>query len=325
MALTVPVNVSPGPAGVHGRGGFVRGGGDGSYGNTGRDGDQVHAWRPSWRPPATRLSASRSTAHLDLERRRRTYLRLHGRRGRRPANSHVWCRTDSGHEMEMFVDKICKGERVEGFETVRSDQGAVTRINVAITLSPLRDAHGDIIGISTIVRDITERKKHRSRTADHREHLEELVEQRTQELTQANEQLKVITRTCSGPTGTSNSLPTSLRTTCRNRCGRSWRSPNSSTSGTAPNSTTTAQEFMDFIVDGRAPDAGAHTGPAGVFARRQEPQASARTPTIWRTFSTSADAELQDRDRRNRRHHHARPIAHRSRSTPPRWRRCSRT
>jgi len=96
-------------------------------------------------------------------------------------------------EPDMFIDKICKGERVESYETVRVTKDG-RNINVAITLSPFRDAHGDVIGISTIVRDITERKRIEAELAAYRERLEELVERRTRELTRANNQLKVLTQ-----------------------------------------------------------------------------------------------------------------------------------
>jgi light-regulated signal transduction histidine kinase (bacteriophytochrome) len=101
---------------------------------------------------------------------------------------------DSGtSELDMFVEKICRGEHIESYETVRKTKDG-SYISVSITLSPLRDAHGNIIGVSTIVRDITERKRMDAELAAHREHLEELVEQRTQELTRANNQLRTITQ-----------------------------------------------------------------------------------------------------------------------------------
>ena len=100
---------------------------------------------------------------------------------------------DRTSELALFSDKICRGERVEGFETVRLTKDG-RKLNVALTLSPLRDAHGDIIGIATISRDITERKRIEAELAVHREHLEDLVERRTQELTRANNQLKVLTQ-----------------------------------------------------------------------------------------------------------------------------------
>src|SRR6185437_14865315 len=54
--------------------------------------------------------------------------------------------------------RLRRGERVEHFETVRlaKDGG---RIDVSLTVSPIRDQYGTIIGASKIARDITERKR----------------------------------------------------------------------------------------------------------------------------------------------------------------------
>lgn len=96
-------------------------------------------------------------------------------------------------ELEMFVDRVCKGQRVVGYETLRLCKDKQP-IYVSITLSPLRDAHGNIVGVSTITRDITERKKIEAELALHHEHLEDVVAQRTRELTAANDRLRLITR-----------------------------------------------------------------------------------------------------------------------------------
>ena len=61
-------------------------------------------------------------------------------------------------EIREFLEKIRKEETVANYESerIRKDGGL---IQVALTLSPIRDASGAITGISTIARDITERKK----------------------------------------------------------------------------------------------------------------------------------------------------------------------
>jgi PAS domain S-box-containing protein len=61
-------------------------------------------------------------------------------------------------EETVIIDRIKKGERLEHFDTVRvrKDQ---TAIDISLTISPLRDTSGKIIGASTIARDITERKQ----------------------------------------------------------------------------------------------------------------------------------------------------------------------
>jgi PAS domain S-box-containing protein len=53
---------------------------------------------------------------------------------------------------------IARGERIEHFETVRLTKSG-TRLNVSLTISPVRDEHGKIVGAAKILRDITEQKK----------------------------------------------------------------------------------------------------------------------------------------------------------------------
>ncbi|MBN2267148.1 MAG: PAS domain-containing protein [Candidatus Babeliaceae bacterium] len=61
---------------------------------------------------------------------------------------------------------------------------------VATTKAPLRDQHGRIIGTVGFSRDITKRKRIEQELQQYRKHLEELVKERTSELTSANEQLR---------------------------------------------------------------------------------------------------------------------------------------
>ena len=65
-----------------------------------------------------------------------------------------------GHpdDVPQIMKKIMQGERVVHYETQRSRKdGAV--IDVSMTVSPIKDREGLIMGVSTIARDITERKK----------------------------------------------------------------------------------------------------------------------------------------------------------------------
>jgi PAS domain S-box-containing protein len=63
-----------------------------------------------------------------------------------------------GHEERDILARIAKGERVEHFETRRVRKDGKS-IDVAVTISPLRDSSGRVIGASTIARDITEGKR----------------------------------------------------------------------------------------------------------------------------------------------------------------------
>ena len=63
-----------------------------------------------------------------------------------------------GHELPEILDQLRRGERIEHFETVRLAKRG-RRIDVSVTVSPVRDASDRIIGASSIARDITHRKQ----------------------------------------------------------------------------------------------------------------------------------------------------------------------
>jgi len=60
-------------------------------------------------------------------------------------------------EEPMILARITRGEATDHFETVRVGKDG-RKINVSVTISPIRDGQGRIIGASTIARDTTERK-----------------------------------------------------------------------------------------------------------------------------------------------------------------------
>ncbi len=61
-------------------------------------------------------------------------------------------------EERAILARLCRGERVEHFETVRVSKDG-RRLDISLTVSPIRDDAGRIIGASKIARDITERKR----------------------------------------------------------------------------------------------------------------------------------------------------------------------
>jgi PAS domain S-box-containing protein len=71
-------------------------------------------------------------------------------------------------------------------ELVATPQGPRTFL---ATKGPLRDLQGEVVGMWGVSRDITERKRLDDELRAHRHHLMELVEQRTQELSNANAEL----------------------------------------------------------------------------------------------------------------------------------------
>ena len=60
-------------------------------------------------------------------------------------------------ELDVVNGQLIHGDTVKHFETVRVRKDG-TRINVASTVSPIRDARGEIVAASSISRDISERK-----------------------------------------------------------------------------------------------------------------------------------------------------------------------
>jgi hypothetical protein len=61
-------------------------------------------------------------------------------------------------EIAQIFDKIRKGENVSYFESVRLTKDG-RKFNVSVSVSPVRDPDGTIVGASTIARDITAQKK----------------------------------------------------------------------------------------------------------------------------------------------------------------------
>ena len=74
------------------------------------------------------------------------------------------------HEEDTILGRIREGVRVEHFETVRRHKDG-RLIDVSVTVSPVRDENGKIIGASKIARDITEQKKVRKTLGEYQQRL----------------------------------------------------------------------------------------------------------------------------------------------------------
>jgi PAS domain S-box-containing protein len=61
-------------------------------------------------------------------------------------------------EEEDIVRRLARGERVNNFETVRRRKDG-TNLDVSLTISPVRDGTGRVVGASNVARDITDRKR----------------------------------------------------------------------------------------------------------------------------------------------------------------------
>jgi PAS domain S-box-containing protein len=62
------------------------------------------------------------------------------------------------YEEPGILAKLVAGERIDHFETLRQKRNG-ERIDVSVTISPIRDASGKVIGASKILRDISERRR----------------------------------------------------------------------------------------------------------------------------------------------------------------------
>ena len=103
---------------------------------------------------------------------------------------------DRQDEEHMILERLRRGERMDHFETVRRAKDG-RLLDVSVTISPLRDGRGKIIGASKIARDITARKQ------------------------AGGNRKRGCSPTSSASTPNSSSLPTSCRTTSKNRCATS--------------------------------------------------------------------------------------------------------
>ena len=65
---------------------------------------------------------------------------------------------DRQDEETAVLLRISRGEKVDHYETIRRRQDG-TLVPISLTVSPLRDEHGTVIGASKIARDISERKR----------------------------------------------------------------------------------------------------------------------------------------------------------------------
>jgi PAS domain S-box-containing protein len=80
---------------------------------------------------------------------------------------------DRQNEEREILTRIRRGERIDHFETVRQGKHG-SLIVVSLTVSPVKDANGKIVGASKIARDITEQKRNQeliatlAREAEHR-------------------------------------------------------------------------------------------------------------------------------------------------------------
>jgi len=86
--------------------------------------------------------------------------KLYGYRAEEVVGKHIslLVPTDRPDEVDDILAQIRRGEPVDHFETRRVPKDGVT-VPVALTISPIKNAQGEISGASTIARDISERER----------------------------------------------------------------------------------------------------------------------------------------------------------------------
>jgi PAS domain S-box-containing protein len=85
---------------------------------------------------------------------------------------------DRLHEETEIQAKLARGERIDHFETVRVTKSGQL-VNISLTVSPIKNSAGKIVGASKIVRDITEKKN-----------IEQSLLRQSEELARSNTELE---------------------------------------------------------------------------------------------------------------------------------------
>jgi PAS domain S-box-containing protein len=94
-------------------------------------------------------------------------------------------------EEPEIIQRLKQGKKIDHYETVRMRKDG-TLLDVALTVSPIRDASGKIIGASKIARDVTHRKIAERALQRAKNELEQRVAERTASLQETTQQLEAF-------------------------------------------------------------------------------------------------------------------------------------
>jgi len=70
--------------------------------------------------------------------------------------------TDRLDEEPVILERVRRGERIEHYETIRQRKDG-SLVDISLTVSPIKNEKGEVVGASKIARDITELKRARER------------------------------------------------------------------------------------------------------------------------------------------------------------------
>ena len=88
------------------------------------------------------------------------------------------------HEETEIIARLLRGERVDHYETVRVRKDGA-RIDVSLSVSPIRNESGQIIGAAKVARDVTEAKRLQRAEQELLEQLQELTTELEQQVEEA--------------------------------------------------------------------------------------------------------------------------------------------
>ncbi len=104
---------------------------------------------------------------------------------------HIIVPDDQFEEISEILKKLNRGERIDHYETIRRHKNG-RLIDVSLTISPIKDSAGNLIGASSIARDITDIKQARFALQEREKWFRALIENSTDLLLQYGRDTKII-------------------------------------------------------------------------------------------------------------------------------------